>query len=161
MVSEDKLREEIREAFKNRAILYFLIYDEFRQELGAERAEEIMKRAIYRRGIQKAEKYKQYAPADFEGLRDAFVSGVPDDGRLFDPRVQRCDAEGLDINLESCPLKEAWEELELNEDERVTMCRIAGEIDKGTFEAAGFSFEPDTWKPGRSGCCHLHISLGK
>ena len=161
MVSEDKLRQQVSEAFKNRAVLYFLIYDELRQELGAERAEEIMKRAIYRRGVQKSAKYKRFAPADFEGLRDAFVSGVPDDGRLFDPQVQRCDAEGLDINLENCPLKEAWEELELGEEERVTMCRIAGEIDKGTFEAAGFTFEQDTWKPGRSGCCHLHIGLRK
>jgi len=161
MVVEDELRHQMREAFKNRAILYFLIYDEFRQELGAERAEEIMKRAIYRRGVQNSEKYKGFAPDDFEGLRNAFVSGIPDEGRLFDPQVQRCDAEGLDINLESCPLKEAWEELELDEDERVTMCRIAGEIDKGTFEAAGFAFEPDTWKPGRSGCCHLHIGLRK
>ena len=36
----------------------------------------------------------------------------------------------------------------------------AGEIDKGTFEAAGFKFEPDTWRPGRGGCCHLHIRPG-
>ena len=156
-MSEDKLRQQVSDAFKNRAILYFLIFDELRKELGEERAEEIMKRAIYRRGVQKGEKYKPYAPADFEGLRDAFVSGVPDDGRLFDPNVLRCDSDGLDVNLENCPLKEAWEEIELGEEDRITMCRIAGEIDKGTFETAGFDFEPDTWQPGRTGCCHLHI----
>ncbi|MBC8874048.1 MAG: L-2-amino-thiazoline-4-carboxylic acid hydrolase [Planctomycetes bacterium] len=156
-MSEEKLRQQVSDAFKNRAILYFLIFDELRKELGEERAEEIMKRAIYRRGVQKGEKYKPYAPGNFEGLRDAFVSGVPDDGRLFDPNVLRCDADGLDVNLENCPLKEAWEEIELGEEDRVTMCRIAGEIDKGTFEAAGFDFEPDTWQPGRTGCCHLHI----
>jgi len=156
-VSEDKLRQQVSDAFKNRAILYFLIFDELRKDLGEERAEEIMKRAIYRRGVQKGEKYKPYAPGNFEGLRDAFVSGIPDDGRLFDPNVLRCDPDGLDVNLENCPLKEAWEEIGLGDDDRVTMCRIAGEIDKGTFEAAGFDFEPDTWQPGRSGCCHLHI----
>ena len=61
------------------------------------------------------------------------------------------------IHLNGCPLKEAWEELGLDDHDKTVMCEIAGEIDKGTFEAAGFSFEPDTWQPGSTGCCHLNI----
>lgn len=156
-MSELQLREQLSAAFKNRAILYYLIFDELRQEMGPERAEALLKRAVYRRGQQIGQQYAEFAPRDFAGLRDKFVAGVPDEGRLFSPSVQRCDQDGLDINLESCPLKAAWEELGLSEADRVTMCRIAGEIDKGTFEAAGFQFDPDTWQPGRSGCCHLHI----
>ena len=76
---------------------------------------------------------------------------------MFAPSVVQCDADSLVVHLETCPLKEAWEELGLDEHDRAVMCEIAGEIDKGTFEAAGFSFESDTWKPGRSGCCHLNI----
>ena len=91
---------------------------------------------------------------------EAFLAIIPEGGRLFDPQVQRSDPAGLDIHLEACPLKDAWEELDLSEEDRITMCRIAGEIDKGTFEAAGFQFQPDTWQPGRSGCCHLHIRPG-
>ena len=153
----DELREQLQAAFKNRAIIYYLIFDELRAELGAERAEAIMKRAIYRRGEQVGEQFKPYGPADLQGLLSAFLQIIPDDGKLFSPNVVHQDSDRLDIQLEECPLKQVWEEIGLSEADRVTMCRIAGEIDKGTFEAAGFDFEPDTWQPGRSGCCHLHI----
>lgn len=56
-MSEERLRTQLYDSFKNRAILYYLIFDELRGELGAERAEEIIKRAIYRRGQQKGERY--------------------------------------------------------------------------------------------------------
>ena len=160
-MSEDNLRAQLRASFKNRAILYYLIFDELRDELGEERATKLLKRAIYRRGEQVGKQFGRFAPDDFEGLKDAFLDFIPDGGRLFDPQVQRCDSEGLDVQLEACPLKEAWEELGLSEQDRVTMCRVAGEIDKGTFEAAGFRFETDTWQPGRSGCCHLHVRPGR
>lgn len=156
-MTEDKLRDELRASFKNRAILYYLIFDELRQEVGEERAAEIMMRAIYRRGEQVGQQFGEYAPDNLDGLKDAFLAFIPDGGQLFDPHVKRCDEDGLDIHLEACPLKDAWEELGLSEQDRVTMCRIAGEIDKGTFEAAGFRFQPDTWQPGRAGCCHLQI----
>jgi hypothetical protein len=159
-VSEEKLRDELRASFKNRAILYYLVFDELRKEMGPDRAEEILKRAIYRRGEQIGQQFSQYGPNDLDGLKNAFLAIIPEEGRLFDPQVQRNDADGLDIHLEACPLKEAWEDLQLSEEDRITMCRIAGEIDKGTFETAGFQFEPDTWRPGRSGCCHLHIRPG-
>ena len=144
-------------SFKNRALLYYLIFDELRQDVGEERAVAVLLRAIYRRGTQIGEQFRQFAPDNLAGLRDAFLNIIPDSGRMFDPHVARCDAEGLDIQLEACPLKQAWQELGLSEADLETMCRIAGEIDKGTFEAAGFAFEPDTWQPGRSGCCHLKI----
>jgi hypothetical protein len=157
-MSEQQLRKELVEAFKNRAILYWLIFDELRGEVGEAKAAAIMKRAVYRRGEQIGrQKYSQFAPSDFEGLKKAFVSGIPDEGRLFEPNVVRCDGEGLDIHLEHCPLKGAWEELGLSPRDKVLMCEIAGVIDKGTFEAAGFAFEPNTWRPGRTGCCHLEI----
>ena len=160
-VTEETLRSELRASFKNRAVLYYLIFDELRKEIGEQRAAEVLMRAIYRRGAQIGEQFQPHGPRDFDSLQSAFLAIIPDAGRMFDPQVQRCDADGLDIQLEACPLKEAWEELGLSEEDRVTMCRIAGEIDKGTFEAAGFKFEPDTWKPGRGGCCHLHIRPGE
>ncbi|MCY2996213.1 MAG: L-2-amino-thiazoline-4-carboxylic acid hydrolase [Planctomycetota bacterium] len=156
-MSEQALREQLQASFKNRAILYYLIFDELRQDVGEERAVAVLLRAIYRRGAQIGEQFRQFAPDDLAGLQDAFLKIIPDSGRMFDPQVVRCDAQGLDIQLEACPLKQAWQELGLSEADVATMCRIAGEIDKGTFEAAGFAFEPDTWQPGRSGCCHLKI----
>lgn len=160
-MSEEGLRAQLYDSFKNRAVLYYLIFDELRGELGAERAEEIMKRAIYRRGRQKAEKYAAYAPADLAGLKDAFVGGIPDGGAMFQPEVLRCDDQGLDIKFHGCPLRDAWMEMGLADTEVATICRIAARIDNGTFEGAGFEFSAETWQPGGEGCCHLHIRPGR
>ena len=156
-MSVDNLRNQLQASFKNRAVLYYLIFDELREEVGEQDAIAILKRAIYRRGQQIGQQFCQFAPKDLAGLKDAFLGIVPDEGRLFDPHVVQCDAQSLVIHLNACPLKEAWEELGLDDHDKTVMCEIAGEIDKGTFEAADFSFEPDTWQPGRSGCCHLNI----
>ncbi len=156
-MSDKELRRQLYDSFKNRAILYYLIYDELRTELGAEKAEEILKRAIYRRGAQKSTKYAPFAPSDLEGLRESFLGGIPDEGQMFQPEVLRCDGEALDIKFHGCPLRDAWLEEGLPEEEVATMCRIAARVDNGTFESAGFDFSADTWQPGGEGCCYLHI----
>ena len=73
----------------------------------------------------------------------------------------RCDAEGLDIKFHRCPLKQAWLDAGLPEEEVATLCRIAAQVDNGMFEAAGFRFHADTYQPGGEGCCFLHIRPGK
>ena len=153
----DDLRDQLQASFRNRAVLYYLIFDELRGEIGEQAAIVILKRAIYRRGEQIGQQFSQFAPKDFAGLKDAFLQVIPDEGRLFAPHVVECDADSLVIHLNACLLKEAWEALGLDDREKAVMCEIAGEIDKGTFEGAGFSFEPDTWQKGRTGCCHLNI----
>jgi hypothetical protein len=159
-MADEAIRQQLYESYQNRALLYYLIFDEMRRELGAEKAEEIMKRAIYRRGVQKSSKYAGFAPRDMEGLCEAFVGGIPDEGRMFQPEVLRCDADGLDIKFHACPLREAWQEAGLADEEVATICRIAARIDNGTFEGAGFQFSADTWQPGGEGCCYLHIRPG-
>jgi hypothetical protein len=161
-MSEEQLRHELVDSFKNRAALYYLIYDEMRRDMGPEKAEAILSRAIYRRGAQKGkQKYAQFAPADLAGLRQSFVGSSADGGRMFQPEVVREDAEGLDVKHHRCPLKEAWQEMGLPDEEVATMCRIAARVDDGTFEAAGFGFFADTWQPGAEGCCILHIRPGQ
>lgn len=159
-MSEATLREELYASFKHRALLYALIYDELRQELGAEKAEALLKRAIYRRGVAVGAKFAPFAPANLEGLQESFLAGIADEGQMFQPEVLRCDGEGLDIKFHRCPLREAWQEAGLPEDEVATLCRIAARIDNGTFEGAGFHFSADTWQPGDEGCCFLHIRPG-
>lgn len=157
MEKEAELRLQLRNAYKARALVYLAFYDELAAEVGGAKAEEILKRAIYKRGLAIGAEFKRFSPDDFAGLRDAFIKFVPDDGRLFDPEVRRCDADGLDIKLRACPLKEAWHEAGLDDAKIETLCRIAGIIDAGTFRSAGFGFEPCTWTPGESGCCLLRI----
>lgn len=159
---EEILRRQLYDSFKNRAMLYYLIYDELRDMCGEDHAEEVLSRAIYRRGAEKGrELFSGYAPKDLAGLQKTFLGGIPDEGRMFKPEVLRSDAGGLDIKFHACPLRDAWQEAGLPEEEIATLCRIAARIDNGTFESAGFEFTADTWKPGGEGCCCLHIRPGK
>ena len=157
---EAKLLDQLRAAFKSRALVYHAVYEEIRNEVGVEHAQAIMKRAIYRRGEAIAGNFSQHAPSDLAGLRDTFLAFIPQGPDLFAPEVQRCDADGLVVQFHRCPLKEAWEEAGLPEAERETLCALAGVVDLGTFEAAGFRITSDTWKPGRGGCCRLNIRPG-
>jgi hypothetical protein len=161
MSQEDDLRKQLYDSFKNRAVLYYLIFDELRDEIGAEKAEQIMSRAIYRRGQQNGRKYARFGPADLAGLKQAFLGGIADDGHMFAPEVVTDRPDQLDIKFHRCPLREAWTEIGLSDTEVATLCRIAARIDNGTFDAAGFTFTADTWKPGGEGCCYLHLRPGK
>lgn len=159
-MSEAALREQLYASFKHRAILYYHIYDELRRELGADQAEELLKRAIYRRGVEVGAKFAPFAPDNLAGLKENFLGGIPDGGKMFQPEVLHCDGAALDIKFHRCPLREAWQEAGLPPEEVATLCRIAARIDNGTFEGAGFQFSADTWQPGGEGCCYLHIRSG-
>jgi hypothetical protein len=159
-MSEQSLRTELVASFKNRALFYWHFFDQMRRELGEAKATEIMKEPIYARGLTVGKQFSQYAPRDMPGVRDAFLKILPDGGSLFAPEVQRCDAGGVDIQFHRCPLKEAWIEAQVSPEDMAKLCHIAGRLDNGTFEGAGFAFSADTWQPGREGCCHLHVRPG-
>ncbi len=154
----ERAEGDLRGQMANRALLYRDLLITLSEELGRERAIALLARAIYRRGEGIGQQFRAYAPDDFAGLRDAFLAIVPGGTELFKPEVRRCDEAGLEIKFGGCPLKEAWLAAGLPQDEIATLCRIAGTVDLGTFEAAGFAIENRTWQPGRDGCCHLVIS---
>ncbi len=154
------LEEQLLAAHRGRALVYAAIFDELARRFGEEEAEAILKAAIYRYGAEIGRRFASFAPADLTGLCRAFLEFVPDRGRLFDPEVRRCDHEELVIHMRRCPLKEAWLAAGLPEERVATLCRIAGRVDDGTFEAAGFHFTGRTWRPGEAGCCTLVIRPG-
>jgi hypothetical protein len=156
-MSDDKHRMEIAESHKNQAIIYLHLFEEMSTEFGAEKATELMKRAINKFGIKSGHRYAKFSPRDLGGLRDAFMEDSPADGALFEPVVDRCDDEALDITFRRCPLKEAWLEAGLKESEVARLCEIAESIDSGIFQGNGFEFSADTYKPGGDGCCRIHI----
>ena len=160
MSEAEELRTQLRNAMKARAMVYAAFYDELEAELGAAKAEEILKRAIHKRGLAIGAQFARFGPRDIAGLKDAFMAFIPDGGRVFAPEVKRCDTGGLDIKFHACPLKEAWLEAGFSPEKVSKLCNIAGIVDNGTFEAAGFAFSADTWKPGEEGCCFLHIRPG-
>jgi L-2-amino-thiazoline-4-carboxylic acid hydrolase len=153
-------RRDLVAQMKNRALIYMETYDVLVQELGANKAEELLTKAIYRRGRSAGQPLSKFAPADLGGLCEAFLAGVPGGADIFKPEVLKKDAADLEIQLHGCPLKDAWCEAGLPEDKVATLCRIAGAVDKGLFEGAGFKLENRTWTPGAKGCCYLHVRRG-
>jgi len=149
------LEGELKAANANRAILYYLIFDELRAATGEEQATRIMKRAIYRRGTEMAEPIKQFAPERIRDLGEYHVAHSAGGGKLFNPEVLRLDDDRFEILNTTCPLKEAWQAYGLSDAEVAKMCDIGAAIDYGKFEGAGFAFECDTWVPGKRGCCTL------
>jgi hypothetical protein len=161
-MSDDELKQALIGQMKNRALMYYYIYQEISQELGPQKAAAILKRAIYKRGLEVGKVLAEYGPGDLAGLQKGFMQKVvPHDGSMFAPEIISCDDQELNIKFHRCPLKEAYLEAGLSEEETATMLDIAAQVDYGTFEGAGFSFHADTWQPGRSGCCHLHVKPGK
>ena len=160
-MSEQNLRKQLYASFKNRAMMYYHIFNALRSEVGEEKAAEIMKRGIHTRGREIGKQFAKHAPSDLEALKDSFLGIIPDQGRMFEPEVLRCDTDCVEIKFHRCPLKEAWQEAGLGDDEIAKLTEIASSVDYGTFEGAGFTFSAETWKPGRKGCCHLTIRPGK
>ena len=150
-------RADLIAQMKNRALIYMEMYDVLVEEFGYARAEALLTKAIYRRGRAAGAALAKYAPADLAGLRQAFLAHVPGGSEIFKPEVIRADAARLEIQLHGCPLKDAWREAGLAEEKVATLCRIAGAVDKGLFEGAGFAFENRTWTPGAAGCCFLRV----
>lgn len=157
---ELKLIEQLRAAFKSRALVYAAMYEEIAAEFGADKAREICKRAIYKRGEAIAHVFAPHAPADLAGLRDTFLNFIPQGEQLFAPEVVQCSENELEIQFHRCPLKEAWLEAGVDGAALENLCDIGGVVDYGTFEKAGFSITSETWQRGREGCCRLHIRPG-
>ena len=82
-MSEKELRNALYGSFKNRAMMYYHIFDELRKEIGEEKATAIMKRAIYNRGLEIGKQLAKYGPDNLEGLKNAFIALDPDEGRMF------------------------------------------------------------------------------
>lgn len=154
----DKLAQELGEAFANRALIYAETYAELRGELGEKAAAALLGRALYRRGQDVAGKlFAGIAPGDAAAVAERFLSVSPDDGCLFPTQVERPGDGSVHIKVQSCPLLTAWQEAGLPQADIARLCAIAGRFDNGLFEASGVEFTAETWQPGKTGCCHLHL----
>lgn len=135
----EKARSETRKAFKSRGVLYRLFFEEISKEVGEEKAANIMKAAIYRWGDAKSENYLALAEKkDFKGIADEFIKTSVCNGKLFKPSVIKVDKRSAVIDMEGCPLVEAWKEMGLSETEVAKMCEIANATDYGKYEGMGF-----------------------
>lgn len=159
-MSEAKLREQLYGSFKNRAMIYYNIYKTLSADLGKEKAADLMRDAIYKRGVEQSKALQGIDNKDVRTLMDRFLALVPDDGKMFGPEILNVQDDAVDIKFHRCPLKECWLEAGIPEAEVAELCQIAARVDNGLFEGAGFKFHAETWQPGRDGCCHLHLRPG-
>jgi hypothetical protein len=155
----ETLSRELDSAFRNRADLYRLFYDELSGEYGPEKAEAIMASVVEKRGQEVAAlAFSGYGPNDARKIGEAFLAVSPDGGRMYPTDVERSETE-ISFEVKRCPLKDAWVEAGVGDEKLATLCRIAGAFDRGLFEATGVRFENVTWTPGHgSGCCHIRLS---
>jgi hypothetical protein len=151
----EQSRSETRAAFENRALLYAYIYEEMADELGAERATELMKRAIHRRGLDVGRKYRPAAHSrDLAEVGRIFCEGSPCGGELFEPGIEEEGEERIVLRMTACPLIDAWKAAGLDVDEIEHLCEIAAAVDEGTFEGAGLdlTFLERLGQPGSERC---------
>jgi hypothetical protein len=154
------LARELEGAFRNRADLYRLMYEELSAEWGREAAERVMVRAIERRGREVASAFAGLGPNDARAIGEAFLRVSPDGGRMYPTAVERFE-DGIAFRVRRCPLKDAWSEAGVSAGDMATLCRIAGAFDRGLFEATGVRFENTTWTHGHGDdCCHIRLSNG-
>jgi hypothetical protein len=160
MVPAERMQELLRRSFAMRAAFYAEAYDVLREKFGRDEAMRLCLEMTRRMGEKMGKAYSAHGPADLAGLKDAFLGGIIEGEALFAPELKRCDGELLAIDFHRCPLKEAWAAAGRDDADLEDLCLIAGRIDTGLFEAAGFSFAGETWKPGESGCCKLRVLPG-
>lgn len=135
----EQARAETRAAFENRALMYAHLLDELEAELGPQRAAELMKRAIYRRGLEIGLRYREAVQAgDLDEVGRLFVEGSPSGGALFEPAVDEAPEQGRTVlRMTACPLADAWRDAGYEPERVDLLCEIASAVDEGTFEAAG------------------------
>ena len=137
-----KSRAETRAAFENRAYMYAYIYEELLGAMGKEAAVALMKRAIYRRGLEVGRKYRPAVEsADMIEVGSIFCGGSPCEGGLFEPGIEQSSKGHIVLRMTACPLVEAWRGMGMPDDEVDTLCEIAAAVDEGTFAGAGLDLE--------------------
>jgi predicted ArsR family transcriptional regulator len=155
--TEETLRRELAEAFRNRAHLYRLMLDVLGERMGTDAAADALAEACHRRGREVAPLLFDGVPPEPEAVARRFLSVSPDGGALY-PHDTEAGPDGFTISVHACPLKQAWLDAGLPAERVALLCRIAGEFDRGLFEAAGVGFENATWSAERGGgCCRIML----
>ncbi len=158
----EKSRAETRASFENRAMMYAAIYEELEAEIGAKRATVVMKRAIFRRGLEVGKKYRAATQAgDLAEVARLFVEGSPAEGTFFEPGIAEEPADGrVVLKMTSCPLKDAWLAAGYDAEKVDHLCDIAAAVDEGTFEGAGLDLTfLDRQACAGSDTCLLELKL--
>jgi hypothetical protein len=136
LMNLEDAKNEIVSANKQRAVIYAYLLEEMENALGAEKAQELFKKATFRRGRDIQAQYRTYLESgDFKGLAQHFVQSSAAGGELFRPKIEKADEKEAIVTMDACPLVAAWKEMGLDAARISTLCDAASAIDHGTFES--------------------------
>lgn len=153
-------KDALVNSIKNRALIYLDIYQTLSEEYGREQAISLMKKAIYKRGQEKANQQK-IEKNDFHALGKAFLKGGDSSLNVFGNEVAKVEEDGAVLRLNCCTLVDAWKEAGLSPEEVITMCDIAYQVDFGKFEGLGFTLKFGSRICEGHACCELNVTKGK
>lgn len=145
------------DAIKERGRFYLVMFRELSKRYGEMEAKSVMRSASYAYGLDIGQKLACFAPRDFAGMAEGFAK-APDDGATFAPDIRRLDDGCLEVQMMTCPIKDAWVEAGCSDEEICTLLQCASALDEATLEAAGFDYEIELWSPGKEGCCHTRLT---
>lgn len=156
-IMNKKYEKQIEDAIKDRAIMYYYLYEEIEKKFDTKAAKEIFKKAVYRRGIDKSKKYSEIC-GDLNKVADLFVTSSPSGGKIFKPKKIKADKNTAILTMRACPLVNAWRKLRLSKNKIKLMCDLAREIDFGTFESAGLKLKFAGTIGAGAKCCRLELN---
>ena len=159
-MSEERMRREReteinRNAIGHRAAWMGLIYDEA-VKAGID-IEEVMRRAIARRGEQDGKKFRAKCEdiTDLASFRKVFLDELG--MNTFDMEVEECSAQDLKIQFHHCPLLAAWKDLGMDDAQCAKLCDIAMDGDRSIAGAMGLKFDLNGAIADGCAKCSLHF----
>lgn len=119
--------EAVRSAIEDRAAYLYFLLKEMEAALGAEEAERLASRAVYRYGQTKGQRMGSLAtPADFIAHQMR-----PGRQEIFDKEAIEAGETRGEIRFYYCPLVAAWKRLGSTPEELSRLCDIAMQGDHG------------------------------
>lgn len=128
--------EKVREAIKDRATWFVLLYRSFSKVLPPEEVERLAREAIYQFGTLKGKKDGRKITPD-EWVEKHVAKGS---GQIFQSEIIK-EKDFSEQRMTFCPLVEAWKELGCSDEEIDLFCDIAMEGDRGRADYHGISME--------------------
>jgi len=157
-----KAKKIIEDANKNRAIIYWHIYSTLKSEFGEERATELMKKAIYKRGLDNAKNFPQSAhEGDLTAVAETFIGKMDKELDVFSRDIVDVSENEARLRLNACVLVDAWRDYGLSNEDISKMCDIASAIDFGNYESIGYELRFDSRIADGDKCCILHLRKNK
>ncbi len=135
-MSQEEIVKRVREAIKDRATWFALLYRSFLKVLPPEKVERAAREAIYEFGRLKGKKDgKKITPEEWVEKHMSKGSGA-----VFESKILK-GADSSEQRMTFCPLVEAWKELGCSKAEIDLFCDVAMEGDRGRADYHGIPYE--------------------